>query len=93
MVDLHTPVARARSLSETIFERQYRDGLRTIQSSEWASDIYTLILNQCPHLPEEEVVRLFRNRHSSDAEMVLGEALFREYNLTTSRRTGSRRAR
>ena len=55
-----------------------------------ASDIYTLILNQCPHLKEEEVVRLFRNRHPSEAELVLGEALFREYNLTHSRRFSSR---
>lgn len=86
MVDLQTPLDRARSTSEAIFERQYRDGLRTIQSSEWANDIYNLILNECPHLPEEEVVRLFRNRHPSDAEQVLGEALFREYNLTHSRR-------
>jgi hypothetical protein len=86
MADLQTPVERARSISETIFERQYRDGLRTIQSSEWANDIYNLILNQCPNLPEEEVVRLFRNRHPSDAEQVIGEALFREYNLTHSRR-------
>lgn len=86
MVDLQAPVERARNLSEAIFERQYRDGMRIIQSSEWAADIYTLILNQCPHLPEEEVVRLFRNRHRSDAEEVLGEALFKEYNLARSRR-------
>lgn len=86
MVDSQSPVDRARSISESIFERQYRDGLRTIQSSEWANDIYNLILNECPHLPEEDVVRLFRNRHPSDAEQVIGEALFREYNLTHSRR-------
>ena len=86
MVEATEAQSRARSISEQIFERQYREGLRTIQSSEWASDIYTLILNQCPHLKEEEVVRLFRNRHPSEAELVLGEALFREYNLTHSRR-------
>lgn len=80
-------VVRARQLAEQVRERQYREGLRTIQQAEWANDIYTLILNQCPHLPEEEVVRLFRQRHASEAEMVLGEALFREYNLTHSRRT------
>jgi hypothetical protein len=86
MPDAAMAQTRARSLSDQIFERQYRDGMRTIQSSDWASDIYTLILNQCPHLPEEEVVRLFRNRHPSEAELVIGEALFREYNLTHSRR-------
>lgn len=73
---------RAKALAREIHERQYRDGLRTIQASDWANDIYTLILNECPHVPEEEVVRLFRNRHPSEAEHVLGDALFREYNLT-----------
>ena len=87
MVDRNVAMERARNLSEAIYERQYRDGLRTIQASEWASDIYNLILNECPHLPEEEVVRLFRRRGSGDAEQVIGEALFREYNLTHSRRT------
>lgn len=77
---------RARSIGETILERQYRDGLRIIQASDWANDIYNLILNECPNLPEEDVVRLFRNRHPSEAEQVIGEALFREYNLTHSRR-------
>ena len=76
---------RARSLAESIFERQYREGLRTIQASDWASDIYTLILNECPHVPEEDVVRMFRNRHPTEAELVLGEALFREYNETHRR--------
>lgn len=76
------PQVRAKSLAKEIHERQYRDGLRTIQASDWASDIYTLILNECPHVAEEEVVRLFRNRHPSEAELVLGEALFREYNAT-----------
>lgn len=80
-------VVRARQIAEQVFERQYREGMRTIEQAEWANDIYTLILNQCPHLHEEEVVRLFRHRHASEAEMVLGEALFREYNLTHSRRT------
>lgn len=74
--------ARAKSLAREIHERQYAAGLRTIQASDWAGDIYTLILNECPHLPEEDVVRLFRNRHPSEAEHVLGEALYREYNLT-----------
>lgn len=80
------PEMRARNIAEQVFERQYREGLRTIQSADWASDIYTLILNECPHLPEEEVVRLFRNKHGSEAEMVLGEALFREYNRTHGRK-------
>ena len=79
-------VVRARQIAEQVYERQYREGLQTIQKSEWANDIYTLILNECPHLPEDEVVRLFRHRHASEAEMVLGEALFREYNATHSRR-------
>lgn len=74
--------SRARSIANDIFERQYREGLKTIQGSDWATDIYTLILNECPHVPEEDVVRLFRHRHPSEAEAVLGEALFREYNLT-----------
>ena len=87
MPDAATAQVRAKSLARDIRERQYRDGLRTIQASDWATDIYTLILNQCPHLPEEEVVRLFRSRHAGEAEMVLGEALFREYNATHSRRT------
>jgi hypothetical protein len=82
MRDLTDVCQRARMRAEDIRERQYRDGLRTIQSSDWASDIYTLILNECPHVPEEEVVRLFRHRHPSDADQVLGDALFREYNLT-----------
>ncbi|HUR69159.1 MAG TPA: hypothetical protein VM370_07920 [Candidatus Thermoplasmatota archaeon] len=76
------PQSRAKSLAREIRERQYRDGLRTIQASDWASDIYTLILNECPHVPEEDVVRIFRNRHPSEAESVLGDALFREYNLS-----------
>lgn len=79
-------VVRARQIAEQVYDRQYREGLRTIEQAEWANDIYTLILNQCPHLPEEEVVRLFRHRHASEAEMVLGEALFREYNATHGRR-------
>jgi hypothetical protein len=86
MIEAQEALTRARSISEQIFERQYREGMRTIQSSEWASDIYTLILNQCPHLKEEEVVRLFRNRHPSEADLVLGEALFREYNRTHARK-------
>jgi hypothetical protein len=86
MPDAVTAQVRAKSLAKDIRERQYRDGLRTIQASDWATDIYTLILNECPHVPEEDVVRLFRNRHPSEAELVLGEALFREYNLTHGRR-------
>lgn len=82
MVDTLPAKERARSIAESVHERQYREGRRTIESAHWANDIYTLILNQCPHLPEEEVVRLFRARHASEAEMVLGEALFREYNAT-----------
>ena len=85
MPELPQAASRARSLAESIFERQYREGLRTIQASDWANDIYTLILNECPHVPEEEVVRMFRNRHPSEAELVLGEALFREYNETHRR--------
>ena len=81
-----SPEQRARQISHDIFERQYRDGLKVIQGSDWASDIYTLILNECPHVPEEEVVRLFRHRHPSEAEQVLGEALFREYNATHRKR-------
>lgn len=85
MADAKVAHTKARVIADEIHERQYRDGLRTIQSSDWAGDIYTLILNQCPHLPEEDVVRLFRNRHPSEAEHVLGEALFREYNATHRR--------
>jgi hypothetical protein len=85
-LDPRPPTERAKSIAETVLERQYRDGLKTIQASDWANDIYNLILNECPHLPEEDVVRLFRNRHASEAEQVIGEALFREYNLTHSRR-------
>lgn len=87
MVDVSVAQGRARSIAEAVLERQYREGLRTIQGADWANDIYTLILNQCPTLPEEDVVRLFRNRHPSEADHVLGEALFREYNLTHTRRT------
>lgn len=79
-------VLRARQIADQVRERQLREGMRTIQQSEWAGDIYTLILNQCPHLDEDTVVRLFRQRHAAEAEMVLGEALFREYNATHSRR-------
>ena len=86
MVEQLEAQTRARSIAEQVYERQYREGMRTIQSADWAGDIYTLILNECPHLPEEDVVRLFRNKHGSEAEMVLGEALFREYNMTHSRR-------
>ena len=80
------PQVRAKAIAREIQERQYRDGLRTIQASDWASDIYTLILNECPHVPEEDVVRLFRHRHASEAESVLGDALFREYNATHAKR-------
>lgn len=80
-------IVRARQIAEQVRERQYREGLRNIEQSDWATDIYTLILNQCPNLREDEVVRLFRHKHAGEAEMVLGEALFREYNLTHSRRT------
>ena len=86
MVDQRAAAQRARATAEAVHERQYRDGLRVIQAADWANDIYTLILNECPHVPEEEVVRLFRNRSSGEAEMVLGEALFREYNATHGRR-------
>lgn len=86
MPDAAPPQARAKVIAKQIRERQYKEGLRTIQASDWATDIYTLILNECPHVPEEEVVRLFRNRHPSEAEHVLGDALFREYNATHARR-------
>jgi hypothetical protein len=86
LLDSRPPVDRAKDIATNVLERQYREGLKTIQGSDWASDIYTLILNECPHLPEEDVVRLFRHRHASEAETVLGEALFREYNLTHSRK-------
>lgn len=82
MPDSQIATTRAKTIAKEIRERQYRDGLRTIQGSDWASDIYTLILNECPHVPEEDVVRLFRNRHPSDADHVLGDALFHEYNAT-----------
>ena len=87
MVDLRAAQARAKSQAEAVFERQYEEGMRIIQGSEWATDIYNLILNECPHVPEDDVVRLFRRRNASEAETVLGEALFREYNLTHSRRS------
>jgi hypothetical protein len=86
MVDPRGAQVRAKSVAESVFERQYSEGIRTIQGADWASDIYNLILNECPHVPEEEVVRLFRRRNAGEAESVLGEALFREYNATHSRR-------
>jgi hypothetical protein len=86
MPDATTALLRAKTTAKDIRERQYREGLKTIQASDWATDIYTLILNECPHVPEEDVVRLFRHKHPSEAELVLGEALFREYNLTHIRR-------
>lgn len=86
MPEAIAPQARAKATARDIHERQYRDGLRTIQASDWATDIYTLILNECPHVPEEEVVRLFRNRHPSEADLVLGDAFFREYNKTHLKR-------
>lgn len=86
MADPRAAISRARSASESILERQYAEGLRTIQGSEWATDIYNLILNECPNVPEDQVVRLFRRRNAQEAEQVLGEALFREYNATHARR-------
>lgn len=85
MVDPRAAQARAKTAAETLIERQYSEGMRTISSSEWATDIYNLILNQCPHVPEDEVVRMFRRKNANEAEQVLGEALFREYNLTHRR--------
>ena len=85
-MDPRPPNERAKAIAENVLERQYRDGMKTIQGSDWASDIYNLILNECPHVPEEDVVRLVRNRHPSEAELVIGEALFREYNLASGSR-------
>lgn len=65
-----------------ILEHQYRNGLNIIERSPWAKNAYQHLLKRCAHLAEEEIIRLFQNRTQSQLELVIGAAIFREYNAT-----------
>lgn len=63
-----------------LLEQQYRSGLSVVERNPWAKNAYQYLLQRCPHLTEEEILRLFHNRTQSQLELVIGAAIFREYN-------------
>lgn len=78
-----------------ILEAQSKSGRAIIERSDWAREAYESLRRRCPHVPEEDLVRLFHDRGQSQLELIVGEAIFREYNATRPlgrRRTKRRRA-
>jgi hypothetical protein len=74
---LHKPGQKS---GKELLELQYRNGLAVVERNPWAKSAYQQLLARCPHLSEEELIRLFHNRSQSQLEIVVGAALFRQYN-------------
>ena len=84
---LHKPGYKS---GKELLELQYRNGLSTVERNPWAKNAYQYLLERCPHLSEEEIVRLFHNRTQSQLELVIGAALFRQYNAFHPNRNSMR---
>jgi hypothetical protein len=65
-----------------ILEAQYKSGRSIVEKDAWARQAYDSLRRSCPHVPEEELVRLFHDRSASQLELIQGDATFREYNAT-----------
>lgn len=65
-----------------IIEAQYKGGRGVIEKVEWARVAYESLRKRCPHVPEEEMIRLFYGRSQSQLELIQGAAIFKEYNAT-----------
>jgi hypothetical protein len=74
-----------------ILDAQYKSGRAIVDRSDWARLAYESLRKRCPHVPEEELVRLFHDRGQSQLELITGDAIFREYNA--SRPLGRRRTK
>ncbi|HVL87593.1 MAG TPA: hypothetical protein VM681_06265, partial [Candidatus Thermoplasmatota archaeon] len=75
-------VKTAHRSGRELLEQQYRGGLAVVERNPWAKSAYQYLLQRCPHLSEEEILRLFNNRTQSQLELVIGSAIFREYNAS-----------
>jgi hypothetical protein len=65
-----------------ILEAQIRNGRGVVDRNDWARAAYADLRQRCPHVPEEELVRLFHDKAQSQLELIQGDAIFREYNAT-----------
>lgn len=63
-----------------ILDAQYKGGRSTIEKADWARNLYDVLKRRCPHVPEEQLVRLFHDRSASQLEFLQGAATFLEYN-------------
>lgn len=63
-----------------ILDAQYKGGRSTIEKADWARSLYDVLKRRCPHVPEEQLVRLFHDRGQSQLEFIQGAATFLEYN-------------
>jgi hypothetical protein len=65
-----------------ILDGQIRNGRGVIDRNDWARSAFEDLRRRCPHVPEEELVRLFHDKAQSQLELIQGDAIFREYNAT-----------
>lgn len=65
-----------------ILDAQYKGGRAVIEKADWARDLYEGLRRRCPHVPEEQLVRLFHDRSQSQLELIQGSATFAEYNAS-----------
>jgi hypothetical protein len=65
-----------------ILESQYKGGRAVIDRHDWARASYDDLRRRCTHVPDADLVRLFNDRSQSQLELIVGDAVFREYNAT-----------
>lgn len=63
-----------------ILDAQYKGGRSVVEKADWARALYDVLKRRCPHVPEEQLVRLFHDRGQSQIEFLQGAATFLEYN-------------
>lgn len=63
-----------------ILDAQYKGGRSIIEKAEWARLLFDGLRRRCPHVPEEQLVRLFHESSQSQLEFIQGAATFEEYN-------------
>lgn len=83
------PIERARLKATEVREALLQEGRRVVRKNEWARDLFPQVQAAAPSVPDEELYRIFARRPSGQPELILGQALFLEYNATHPRPSGN----
>jgi len=80
------PVERARLRADAAVREAYEGGLRVVSGYAWAKALLAEMKAVAPNVPEEDLVRVFARKTQLQADFILGQARFLEYNHTHPRR-------